>query len=396
MATVRRTNPAARVLFTCCPGLGHLYPLLALARALRDQGAAVMFLVAAGLGAAVTAEGFQFIQAGPDMDELLRIGRSRQIRMADVPPDEAMRLVMPLFADVRVDLTLDEAVIAARAWRPGIVASEHADFVGPILARVLDTAQVTIGIGPGFRPEWLTQASAAAAGHYTRRGLTPPANAGLYDQLYVDMWPPSLQQPGFPQPANTLPLRPQPFGRAGTSWAPPVFRGRTHRPLVVLTMGTIFGRPELLSAAVAGLAELDVNVLVTLGQDSDPAAIAADPSRVRIERFVPLDLALRGCDLVVTHGGAGTTLAALALGIPLVILPQSGDQFATSALAVSAGVAESIVPADFRPAAVQAAAQRILADQGYPARARRIRDEIAALPGPDQVAAVIAGRARQS
>jgi UDP:flavonoid glycosyltransferase YjiC (YdhE family) len=385
-----------RALFTCCPALGHLYPLLPLARALRDQGATVAFLAAPALASAVTAEGYAFIQAGPGMDELLRAGRDRGLRMADTPPDQAMRKVMPLFADVRVDLALDDAVAAARAWDPCLIVSEHADFVGPIMARVLGVPQITVGVSPGHLPEWLTLASAAVAKHYVRLGFTPPANAGLYDRLYLDMCPPSLQQPAFIRPSQTMRLRPEPFGRGaadGTS-ARPVFPGRPDRPLVVVTMGTIFGKPELLRAAVAGLADMDVSVLVTVGPDGDPAAVAADPARVRVERFIPLDTALRGCDLAVTHGGAGTTLAALARGIPMVVLPQSGDQFVNAALAVGAGVAESIAPADFNPPALRAAVRRIMADRRYAPAACRIRDEIAEMPSPDQVATSVIEYAR--
>jgi UDP:flavonoid glycosyltransferase YjiC (YdhE family) len=402
MASLTKSGADVRALFTCCPGFGHLYPLFPLARALRDRGATVAFLAASTLAAATKAGEFEFLQAGPGMDELLRAGRDRGLSMSGTPADQAMRKVMPLFADVRVDLALDDAVTAARAWGPSVIASDHADFIGPIMARLLGVSQVTVGFGPGHLPEWLMLASAAVAKHYAGLGFAPPANAGLYDQLYLDMWPPSLQQPAFIRPPETMRLRPEPFGRgdagggaaADGAGAPRGFPGRTDRPLVVVTMGTIFGKPALLSAAVAALADLDVNVLVTVGPDGDPASVAGDPARVRVERFIPLEVALRGCDLVVTHGGAGTTLAALARGIPLVMLPQSGDQFAIAELTVAACVAESIVPADFGPDALRAAVRRVMADRRYASTACRVRDEISAMPSPGQVAASVIEYAR--
>jgi UDP:flavonoid glycosyltransferase YjiC (YdhE family) len=398
MGNRMKSGTDIRALFTCCPGFGHLYPLFPLARALRDRGATVAFLAAPALAPAVLAEGYAFIQAGPGMDELLRAGRGRGLSMAATPPDQAMRKVMPLFADVRVDLAFDDTAAAAKAWDPRVIVSDHADFVGPIMARVLGAPQVTAGFGPGHLPEWLMLASSAVAKHYVRLGFAPPPNAGLYDQLYLDMWPPSLQQPAFVRPSVTMMLRPEPFGRGaadGTS-ARPAFPGRGDRPLVVVTMGTIFAKPGLLSTVVAGLADMDVNVLVTVGPDGDPAAVAADPARVRVERFIPLDTALRGCDLAITHGGAGTTLGALALGIPMVVLPQSGDQFVIAALAVGAGAAESIAPADLDPPALCAAVRRVMTDHRYAPAACRIRDEIAEMPAPDQVATSVIEYARTS
>jgi UDP:flavonoid glycosyltransferase YjiC (YdhE family) len=98
-------------------------------------------------------------------------------------------------------------------------------------------------------------------------------------------------------------------------------------------MGTVNANPVVFSTALAGL---DVNVLVTVGPFLDPAAIAADPRRVRAECFDLLDLVLDRCALAAVHGGAGTTLAALGRGVPLVVIPQGADQFINAERAVAA------------------------------------------------------------
>jgi UDP:flavonoid glycosyltransferase YjiC (YdhE family) len=61
------------------------------------------------------------------------------------------------------------------------------------------------------------------------------------------------------------------------------------RPTVLVTLGTIFHNPVVLSAILRGLADLNVNILATVGPNGDPAELDVDPSRVRIERFVPLN-----------------------------------------------------------------------------------------------------------
>jgi UDP:flavonoid glycosyltransferase YjiC (YdhE family) len=181
---------------------------------------------------------------------------------------------------------------AARLWRPDIVIGEHADFVGPLVASLLGAQQATLGFGPGHPAEWLARASEAVAPHYLRRGLTPPSRGGLYRGLYLDTCPAALQAPGFPRPVRSQPLRPEAYGRHDLQWASPDFGERANRPLVLLTLGSIFGNPETFSAALDGLADLDVNVLVTVGPQCHPLAIAADRSRVRVERFAPLDSVL--------------------------------------------------------------------------------------------------------
>ncbi|WP_414690668.1 nucleotide disphospho-sugar-binding domain-containing protein [Nocardioides sp.] len=49
--------------------------------------------------------------------------------------------------------------------------------------------------------------------------------------------------------------------------------------------------------------------------------------------------AIQTCDLVVHHGGAGTSRTALGCGTPAVVLPLGGDQFRDAQLLATAGAA---------------------------------------------------------
>ncbi len=379
-----------RVLFSCSPGIGHLYPLLPLAREFRDQGHDVAFLASGGLAAAVAGEEFDFLTAGPGIEVLLPEAFRRYPDLAALPAEEAMRAGIPVFGEVRLDLTVPEALPAARGWRPDLIVSEHADFVGPLLAALLDIRHATLGFGPGHPADWLELAGRSVASSYEHLGLRPPASAGLYDGTYLDTCPPALQQPRFRLPAAAQPLRPEAYSRPGTRWSAPGFAGHASAPLVLLTMGTIFGSPAVFTTAVHALTELDVNILVTVGPLGDPAAIKADASRVHVERFIPLDLVLPACDLVVTHGGAGITLASLAAGIPMVMIPQSADQFINAERAVAAGAAVSVPPSALDTRHLGDAADRVLHERGFTAAAARIQHQIARMPDPAYVAKTLA------
>ena len=50
------------------------------------------------------------------------------------------------------------------------------------------------------------------------------------------------------------------------------------------------------------------------------------PGNVHVSRVIPQSLLLPRCSAVVSHGGSGTLLAALAHGLPQVCLPQAADQ----------------------------------------------------------------------
>ena len=373
-----------RVLLSCSPGIGHFYPLLPIGRALRLQGHAVAVMTSASMAEVVAHEGFDLLPAGPGIAEL--IPSALEVHPELAAEMHTMRAAIPLFADVRVQLTLTEALVAG-AWRPDVVISEHADFVGPLLAAVVGALPVTLGFGPGHPAEWLDLAADAVAPHYVAEGLLPRPRGGLYEGVYLDSCPPSLQAPRFPRPARSRPIRPEAYRAPGGMTAPtPDFGDRVDKPLVLVTMGTIFGKAEVFSAALAALADMDVNVLVTVGPLLDPSTISADPRRVRVTRFVPMDLVLDQCDVVVAHGGAGTVLAALARGVPLVLLPQATDQFINAERAVAAGAGVSIEPCEFSLESFRLAVQGVRTEAMYAVAARRIRAEIDAMPTAEQVA----------
>jgi hypothetical protein len=199
-----------RVLLSCSPGLGHFYPLLPLGRELRERGHTVAVLTSATLGEAVSAEGFELLPAGPGLEVLVASAVNRRPDLASIAT--TMPAAIPIFADVRVELTLPDAMVAA-TWRPDLVVSEHADFVGPLLAAMVGAERVTVGFGPGHPADWLELASRAVAPHYAAEGLPPPQRGGLYEGLYLDTCPASLQAPRFPHPARSRLLRVHTSGR---------------------------------------------------------------------------------------------------------------------------------------------------------------------------------------
>jgi UDP:flavonoid glycosyltransferase YjiC (YdhE family) len=88
--------------------------------------------------------------------------------------------------------------------------------------------------------------------------------------------------------------------------------------------------------------------------------------------------------VVVSHGGSGTVLATLALGLPQVCMPQGADQFLNAAAVASAGVGISLMPGEGD--AARDAIVRVLDDPSFREAAGRVRSSIASMPSPDDVA----------
>ena len=52
------------------------------------------------------------------------------------------------------------------------------------------------------------------------------------------------------------------------------------------------------------------------------------------------------CTVAVTHGGAGSTMGALAFGLPLLLIPQGADQFFNTERVVAAGAGIGLLPGE--------------------------------------------------
>jgi len=195
-----------------------------------------------------------------------------------------------------------------------------------------------------------------------------------------------LQDKQFVATEDRIKLRPVPYS---TPAALPAWVGRpTSRPLIYLTLGTAFGTPELLVTAIEGLATLGARVVVAAGQ-VHPDRLGDVPGNVTVQPWVPQAELLPHVDVVVHHGGSGTTLGALGVGAPQLLLPQGADQFAKADAISAAGAGLLLLPDELGANAIAEHTRRLLPYNGYAGHrdaARVIAEEIAGMPSPDQVA----------
>jgi UDP:flavonoid glycosyltransferase YjiC (YdhE family) len=83
---------------------------------------------------------------------------------------------------------------------------------------------------------------------------------------------------------------------------------------------------------------------------------------------------------VVSHGGSGTVLGAIAHGAPQVLLPMGADQPFNAARCEALGVGRTLDASTCSSDAVRDAVTAVLEEPGYRDRAARLREEILALP----------------
>ena len=253
---------------------------------------------------------------------------------------------------------------------------------------------LVIATGAFVRPDLVAEPlNAVRAAH----GLPPDPHLAMVSRyLVLSPFPPSLRDPALPLPATAHTLRllaRRDRGHAAPAWLAQL----TGAPTVYLTLGTIYNMEsgDLFRRVIVGLRDLPINLIVTVGRDIDPDELGAQPANVRVERFIPQATLLPHCDLVVSHGGSGSVLGALAHGLPMVLIPMGADQPLNAARCQALGVAQVLDAVATTPQMARAAVSRGLASSASRVTAERIRAEIAALPGPRHAVELLDRLARQ-
>ncbi|MFC7617330.1 glycosyltransferase [Actinokineospora soli] len=182
----------------------------------------------------------------------------------------------------------------------------------------------------------------------------------------------SLQDKAFLDEPR-IPLRPVPHADAARAPDLPA-------PLIYLTLGTAFATAALLRTALAALAPL-ARVVAATG-NVPPAAVNPLPATTSAHAWLPQTAVISHAALVVHHGGSGTMLAALAAGVPQLLLPQGADQFANAAALTAAGACLTLPPPDQTADAITTHARTLLTDPAFRDNARALAGTIAAMPSP--------------
>jgi UDP:flavonoid glycosyltransferase YjiC (YdhE family) len=385
-----------RILFTFAGGTGHADPLVPIADAAQASGHAVAFAGRASAVADLEAQGFTvYAEPGtaaastpPTIAPLVEVSMEREERV--LREYYAGRLARARAESVR-------AVCAE--WAPDAIVCDEADFGSMVAAERLDLPHATvlvIAAGSFVRSDVVAEPLDALRAEH---GLPPDPDLTMPSRhLVLSPFPPSFRDPAFPLPATAHSIRPASFEPRLGDTTPGWLSTLRSVPTIYFTLGTVFNLEsgDLFERVISGMRELPMNVIVTVGPQLEPRKFGPQPSNVRIERVIPHAVLLPHCDLVVGHGGSGSVIGALVAGLPSVVIPMGADQPLNAARCEALGVGVALDALSCTPESVREAVLAVLSEPSYRDAAERIRDEIAALPGPAHAVTLLERLATES
>lgn len=379
-----------KILVTSTPGTGHIHPLAPLAMALQNAGHELLWAVSEQSCARLSDYGFAVHPAGMSVgDRVASLAPS----MAEItqlePRSRRGRLFCGYFALAAAPRMRADLETLFESFDPDIVVHEMAELAAAPMAVARGLPHVTVAFGGILPAETLAMLTDAIAPVWIAEELSEPNLADIVGDLYLHPFPPSFgQQPDLP--ALQL-LRPQTFV-ADPDATPPVWMEdfATTRPGLYMTFGTeASARQAPWQAAFEAISGLDVDCIATIGEYLDIDDLGPVPPNVSIAPYVPHHLILDRASIVMSHGGAGTLLAAAAHGLPQLAIPLAADQWQNADALTSSGAGSTAEP-DHRTAGdIMSQLRSLLDDVGYRDAAAAVAEEIRAMPAPEEYVSVL-------
>jgi UDP:flavonoid glycosyltransferase YjiC (YdhE family) len=335
--------------------------MLGVVRAVQRAGHEVLVATHAEFHPALASLELPGFEAGLSEQDLLAERLRRWPETADMPPRE---FAQRMFTDIAApEMATDLASLVDRGW-PDLILSEEGEYGGRLIGPRAGVPVVTHG--------WGSPPTAA-----------PPASAVV---PHIDPCPPSLSGHGRVSSGWRLryevPRLVAPSAET-TSWV-----NDRRRPLAYVGFGTVplYRDHADVPQVLAALNATGFDTVCTVPDPTEPALCAAAGPDTRFEKFVSLPDLLPRCAVVVSHGGAGTTLAALAHGLPLLVLPQGAPSQQRMANACAArGAARCLEAGDITAPRLRQQLAALLDDPRHRAAAKEVADELAAAPAADTI-----------
>lgn len=379
------------ILFVNVQGHGHVYPSLGLVSELARRGHRISYVTGPLFAEEVIAAGATVVPYKSEFDtfhvpdvvrqedaetqlhlvyvrENVAVLRAAEAGLRDDPPDLVAYDIFPFIA----------GRLLAKAWnRPavrlsGLAENEHYSLFEALWA------------SHGYRhPAEVETVHTVLVDLLAEYGIHTPVKEFWreIEDLNIIYLPKSFQVVSETFDERFVFVGPSFTGRLeDANWQPP----RPDVPVLLVSLGTLFNEhPEFFKVCAQAFAGTPWHVVMAIGRFLDPAALEPLPPNVEAHRWVPFHAVLKHARVCLTQGTTGSTMEAMDMGVPLVVMPH----FATEAVPLAQRVVDLglgyELPADqIEPAGIRTIVERLAADTAVKERVLRMQHDVKESGGP--------------
>lgn len=350
------------------PYLGHLHPMIPLARALVRSGHRVAVATSEDVAGVVVGAGLVWLPAG--------MNPRQTPEMSATDPD---------YGYVTVKAKVDDLLeIAIGDFRPDVIVRDPTDLAPVVVSEIVGALNVTYGLSRFIpRESWEILGADRTVARLRRHYRLPddPGLESMFSGLYLAVLPPLLevQDPlpvEFVQPVAYVPWDGDELDTVTLPDGSP-----EPRPQVLVTLGTVYNvETDLLARFVDAFRGSEFDAVVALGEGADPALTEGAPPNVSFSPYLPFTKVLPRCDALLCHGGFNTVMSALRAGVPAVCVPLGSDHDHNAYICRREGFGIWLDEEDATPEAIRDAVTAVIRDRRYAERVKAFRRQLNGAP----------------
>lgn len=409
----------ARIGVICFPGIGHLNPFTALGLALQQRGHQVAFFGIADVESRIRAAGLEFHLIGAQ-DYPLGALRKLDRQLSELRGLSVFRFTVERVRNTAL-MVLRDAPDAVRRAQIDAMIIDQADFGGSVADHLkLPFASVSIlppfirdnRVPPFFfgwparydpvsrlRNELAIRLLSYVASPIYRTvnrqrvawGLEPfmRGEDALSQLVQITQMPRALEFDGCPHPETLHYTSLFRFDRKRPEVDFP-WDKLDGRPLIYASLGTLQnGSEETFRIIAAGCANLDVQLVISLGGGLSVDSFRNLPGRPVVVDFAPQLELIKRASIVITHAGLNTVLESIAEGKPMIAIPIGNDQPGVAARLKAKSAAIVLPRRSLTPTRVENAVRTVFQDDRYRSAAAALRDSVGQIDGAALAAELI-------
>lgn len=386
----------------CTPVSGHLNPMSALGRELKQRGYSVTFFQMPDVEAKVRSEGLDFWRIGESDHPLGSLPQS-VAQLGKLSDLAALRFTVNAIARTTAMICRD-APQAIRAAKVDFLLVDQQEPAGASVAEFLGIPFATIcnalpinreaAIPPFFTP-WNYQTNWRAcwrnhAGYSLFDWVTQPINQVLSDyrrQWHLpiyrnpDDYSSSLAQISqltadfdFPRSNASCFHYAGSFQNPSPKAIPFPYEKLNGQPLIYASLGTLQNRRrEIFETIATACAGLDAQLVISLGGGSQAEHFQNLPGHPLVVNYAPQVELLAQTTLTITHAGLNTTLESLSQGVPMVAIPITNDQPGVASRIEWSGSGKRLSLSSLNSQQLRSAILQVLTDNRFKQKATALK-----------------------
>ena len=374
-----------KIAFFCIPAHGHTNPMLPVAAELVSRGDRVRFYSFCEFEAKIKATGAEFVPCDeflPDLTEREESGLKRVSAVEMTVQDIRITLNMTSF--------LDEEF---KSFCPDVVFTDSVCFWGKLSAMKHNVPMVVSTSTFAFNrmsSRYMKSSPKEAAEMIfglpkiakELKKLCPYGRQvnGLLSLIQSDNGTDTVVYTSrrFQPCAESFSERYAFVGPSVFTKAKPDKNGA--KPLIYVSFGTvIYDRPAFFRRCIEGLADIDAEVIISCKNAAGCEGFDSLPENIKVYPYVDQLDVLSRADVFITHCGMNSVSESLYMATPMVLYPQTNEQYAVARRTAELGAGAILT--DDSADGIRRAVMKVMNDSSYAEAAKELSEDFRSCSG---------------